>query len=144
MAEREIIKKYSSGELTVVWKPKRCVHAAICVKTLPQVYDPNDRPWIKADKASTKALIAQISKCPSGALSYELDGDQVQGEADEPSTTKVQVLSNGPLLVQGRLSVSLANGEVEDRTDTTAFCRCGASGNKPYCDGSHKTSNFEA
>ena len=68
--EREIVKKYSNGELTVVWKPKKCIHAGECVKALPQVYNPKEKPWIKAENATTEELKAQINKCPSGALSY--------------------------------------------------------------------------
>lgn len=68
--EKEILKEYSNGELTVVWKPQKCVHAGECVKALPEVYNPKEKPWIKAENASTQALKDQIAKCPSGALSY--------------------------------------------------------------------------
>jgi len=68
--EKEIVKEYSNGELTVVWKPQKCVHAGECVKALPEVYNPKEKPWIKAENASTQALKDQIDKCPSGALSY--------------------------------------------------------------------------
>ncbi|WP_285653648.1 (4Fe-4S)-binding protein [Allomuricauda sp. NBRC 101325] len=63
-------KTYSNGEITVIWKPELCQHAGICVKMLPQVYNPKEKPWIKAENASSEALKDQISKCPSGALSY--------------------------------------------------------------------------
>nr|WP_299382295.1 (4Fe-4S)-binding protein [Allomuricauda sp.] len=63
-------KEYSNGELTVVWKPKLCEHAGICVKTLPKVYNPREKPWIKPENASTEELRNQIDQCPSGALSY--------------------------------------------------------------------------
>ena len=64
--------EYSNGELTIVWQPELCRHAGICVKTLPNVYHPKERPWIKMENATTEELIAQIKKCPSGALSYNL------------------------------------------------------------------------
>lgn len=70
--DKEIVKEYSNGELTVVWKPAKCIHAAECVKALPEVYNPKEKPWIKAENASTQALKEQIAKCPSGALSYRL------------------------------------------------------------------------
>ncbi|WP_299253469.1 (4Fe-4S)-binding protein [uncultured Aquimarina sp.] len=63
-------KEYTNGELTIVWKPEKCVHAGVCVKTLPKVYDPKRKPWIQAENASTEALKSQIETCPSGALSY--------------------------------------------------------------------------
>ena len=68
--EKEIVKHYSNGELTVVWKPGLCIHSGICVKTLPQVYNTKERPWVKPENASTEELMEQIRKCPSGALSY--------------------------------------------------------------------------
>ncbi|KYG76628.1 (4Fe-4S)-binding protein [Roseivirga echinicomitans] len=70
--EKEIVKEYSNGELTVVWKPQKCIHAGECVKALPEVYNPKEKPWIKAENASTQALKDQIAKCPSGALSYRM------------------------------------------------------------------------
>jgi len=60
---------YSNGEITILWQPKLCIHSAICVKTLPAVYDPTRRPWVQAENASTRELIEQVNKCPSGALS---------------------------------------------------------------------------
>ncbi|MDC6366212.1 MULTISPECIES: (4Fe-4S)-binding protein [Flavobacteriaceae] len=68
----EKIKEYQKGDFTVVWKPQKCIHSGICVKTLPEVYNPKDRPWIKPENASVEALKQQIDACPSGALSYKL------------------------------------------------------------------------
>lgn len=140
MAEREIIKKYQNGDLTVVWKPKLCIHAKTCVKTLPEVYDPNGKPWIKAENAGIEALKSQIAQCPSGALTYEMKGEPVNDITN--SETKVQVMANGPLLVHGDLEVSGIDGSLEKKTRATAFCRCGASKNKPYCDGTHNAIGF--
>jgi len=141
MSEREIIKKYQNGDLTVVWKPKLCIHAATCVKTLPEVYNPNEKPWIKAENASVEALKDQIAKCPSGALTYEMKGEK-KGDVSTTGATKVQVSANGPLLIHGDLEVTDSNGASEKKSRTTAFCRCGASTNKPYCDGAHNSINF--
>ncbi len=75
MEEKTIRYPHPNGEITVIWKPEKCIHAGICVKTLPQVYDPKGRPWITPETASTEELIDQINHCPSGALSYELTKD---------------------------------------------------------------------
>jgi len=64
-------KKYTNGEITINWQPDKCIHSGVCVKTLPQVYNPKDRPWIKMENASSDELRAQVAKCPSGALSIE-------------------------------------------------------------------------
>lgn len=65
--------KYSNEEITVIWKPSLCIYSGICVKMLPQVYRPSERPWVKIENASTKELIEQVDKCPSGALSYKMN-----------------------------------------------------------------------
>ena len=68
--------KYSNGEITVVWKPGICQHSTICWKGLIEVFDPRKRPWINMDGATTERIIEQVKKCPSGALSYFLNGDK--------------------------------------------------------------------
>lgn len=69
----EKVIKYTAKDITILWKPERCTHAGICVKTLPNVYDIHAKPWIKPEGASTEALIDQINRCPSGALSYRMN-----------------------------------------------------------------------
>ena len=62
--------EYSNKDITIVWQPKVCQHAAVCVKSLPKVYKPKEKPWITIENASTDELKKQISACPSGALSF--------------------------------------------------------------------------
>lgn len=137
----EIVKKYEKDDLTVVWKPKLCIHAAECVKRLPKVYNPNEKPWIKIENASSDELINQIDACPSGALTYETKNKSIMKESEK---LRVDVLANGPILVHGDLIVKDSNGNEVEKTKTTAFCRCGASVNKPYCDGTHMKVDFKA
>lgn len=66
----EMVKTYTNGEITIVWKPGMCSHSGMCVQTLPQVYNPKAKPWITIENATTEELKAQLAKCPSGALSY--------------------------------------------------------------------------
>lgn len=138
--EREIVKEYTLGDFTVVWKPKKCIHSEICWRTLPEVYDPKGKPWIKPENASIEALKSQIDKCPSGALTYKHKGET---KMEETKITECSIVENGPLLVSGNLKVILANGTEEIKKRSTAFCRCGASNNKPYCDGTHNSSGFK-
>ena len=63
-------KEYTNGEITIKWQAKVCKHAAVCVNTLPNVYDPEASPWIKMENATTEELKSQVNKCPSGALSF--------------------------------------------------------------------------
>lgn len=64
------IKEYPKGNLTVIWEPKKCVHAGVCVKMLPKVYNPKETPWVDCSNASIEELKIQIDACPSAALSY--------------------------------------------------------------------------
>jgi uncharacterized Fe-S cluster protein YjdI len=66
----ETTKEYPKGDFTVLWKAHKCIHAGECVKRLPEVYNPKDKPWIKPENASEEALKKQINACPSGALTY--------------------------------------------------------------------------
>ena len=66
----EAVKTYTNGEITIVWEPGKCTHSGMCVKSLPQVYNPQAKPWIKIENATTEQLKAQLGRCPSGALSY--------------------------------------------------------------------------
>jgi len=63
-------------------------------------------------------------------------------KASETLETKVEILENGPLLIYGTLKVVNKNGNTETKNKTTAFCRCGQSHNKPYCDGTHVKVDF--
>ena len=134
-------KTYSNGEIDVIWKPGLCIHSAECVKRLPNVYKPNERPWIQIENATTDELKEQISACPSGALSYEIPGEAVEVET-VAENTKVEVVENGPLLVYGTIDITDRSGAVSTKKRSTAFCRCGHSENKPYCDGAHNDRNF--
>lgn len=137
----EIKKEYSNGELTVVWKPKKCIHSEICVKTLPNVYKPDEKPWIQVENASTDELKAQIKKCPSGALSFYMnDGSDEESNSE---ATKAEIMKDGPLLVHGKINVVHPDGNTESKENVTAFCRCGQSTNKPYCDGTHNKVGFK-
>lgn len=63
-------KEYTNGEVTVIWQAEKCIHSTNCWKGLPGVFNPKNRPWINTRGANTKEIIAQVGKCPSGALSY--------------------------------------------------------------------------
>ncbi len=134
----EKILEYTNDEVTVVWKPKSCIHSAKCVHGLPEVFKPNERRWIQMENASTDEIITAIKACPSGALGYYMNAKgKPEEEEVQPSTTRVEVIENGPLMVYGTLNVTLADGSEEEKKRATAFCRCGKTGNNPFCDGSH-------
>lgn len=138
----EKVKEYESTELSVIWKPEKCIHSEICYKGLSNVFDPKARPWVNVEGASDKVIKDQIDKCPSGALSYKLKSSEAQEEVIKDEQI-VEVVKGGPLMVYGNINVKHHDGSETSKHRVTAFCRCGASSNKPYCDGSHKTVDFE-
>ncbi len=144
---KPIEKQYTNEEITIVWKPDICVHSGICAKGLAEVFNPRARPWVNMEGATTDRIVQQVRECPSGALSYFVN--EVAAEAkeeantDEQEVVNVEVIPNGPLMVHCTVKVKDAAGKEEIRKSKSAFCRCGASTNKPYCDGSHRSINFE-
>ena len=143
--------KYTNGEVTVVWKPNVCIHSTLCWKGLIQVFNPKQRPWINMDGAATEKIIEQVRKCPSGALSYFMNADDkpITSEnedaiiSESASIMKVEVTPDGPYVIKTKCLIVHRDGKEEIKTGTVSLCRCGASGNKPYCDASHKRINFE-
>lgn len=136
-----ITKKYTNGEVTIVWKPEACIHSTNCFRGLGDVFDPKKKPWVNPQGADTQRIINQIKKCPSGALSYFMN-TEAEGPVKVEAETIVETTANGPLLVYGNVTVKDAQGTLSKRNNVTAFCRCGASQNKPYCDGTHRKINF--
>jgi uncharacterized Fe-S cluster protein YjdI len=141
--------KYSNGEITIVWRPKICIHSTICWKGLLEVFNPNAKPWINMQGAATEKIIEQVRKCPSGALSYFMNDEAKQNQpankpvAESAKMLKVEVAVNGPYLIKTECLIVHSDGREETKTGTVALCRCGASSNKPYCDGAHKKIDFK-
>lgn len=139
-----ITKQYSNGEVTVIWKPSLCIHSKNCFNGLPSVFNPAKRPWIDAGGSATGDIIKQVNKCPSAALSYFMNTEGSKAEEEiADSETVVEAKPNGPLFIYGTITLKRENGTEEKRSGATAFCRCGNSGNKPFCDGSHLKAEFK-
>lgn len=132
-------RDYAADGLTIHWDSSLCYHAAECIKAQPAVFDPNRRPWILTDDAPGDGIAAAIDACPSGALRYTRNGDE---GAPAEAVVTISTRASGPLLVKGPVTVVDDHGAVVQQATQLAFCRCGASGNKPYCDGAHKAAGF--
>ena len=132
-------RSYQGSEITVSFDARRCIHAARCVHGLPEVFDPDRRPWIEPDGAAAQRVAQVVLACPTGALRYEAAGG-VEAEGPEERNT-VAVRPDGPLHLRGDLTFVRPEG-VESRETRAALCRCGASRNKPYCDNSHGEAGF--
>jgi len=140
---KNIKKTYSNEDITVLWQPGMCTHSTKCWKGLISVFNPKKKPWVNMEGADTETIMKQVDQCPSRALSYTMNNSEPAETTAATEKTRVECAPNGPLLVYGELDVQLPDGSKDSKTKVAAFCRCGASSNKPYCDGSHQTANFE-
>ena len=132
---------YAGAEITIHDNRGLCAHAGACTDGLAAVWRMNQEPWIDPDGAACEAVIETIRRCPSGALSYTVEGVEVRDQDLPPG---IGVTKDGPYRVTGGIElVGQAFGEGASRTRYT-LCRCGASKNKPFCDGSHWDAGFQA
>jgi uncharacterized Fe-S cluster protein YjdI/CDGSH-type Zn-finger protein len=126
----------------VQWDSTRCIHTALCLMTLPAVFDVARRPWVNIDAADPDAIARAVEACPTGALRYRrLDGGPQEQPQEPPS---VVVWPNGPLLIRGRVRVGLADGTVLADEARLALCRCGGTRNPPFCDNTHRAIRFRS
>lgn len=140
------IQSYTAPGITVTFDPNICIHSAVCLAVLPAVFDVRRSRWVQPDAATVAGVTAAIDRCPSGALKYILEG---QAEAatevnGEPIEVTIQASTNGPLLIQGNFRLLDGSGNEIDCAGRTALCRCGATANQPFCDGSHKRIGFQS
>lgn len=132
-------KSYTSEGITVLFDGGRCIHAAECVRGLPEVFDTWKRPWIQPEHSNPETISAVVPRCPSGALQFERE-DGV--EETVPPENVIALVADGPLYVWGDIEIRNMEGEALYQETRAALCRCGASGNKPFCDNTHKEIGF--
>ena len=139
-ARDEHVKEYETKEIVVEWNPRLCYHSHNCVRALPQVFDPERRPWVMVDAATADEVEAAVAHCPSGALRARRAGSE---PPQRERSLEVRASTNGPLLLSGGVRIVAADGSLLYEGEKAALCRCGRSGNKPFCDGTHKTVGFD-
>jgi CDGSH-type Zn-finger protein len=135
---------YPGKEITVHDNRKICSHAAECVNNLSSVFKLGSRPWINPDASKMNDIIDVVRRCPSGALSYSIDGVEYR-DPEVQRNPIVTVLKNGPYHITGGIELIGENiqfGEGASKEHYT-LCRCGESENKPFCDGAHRNSMFK-
>jgi CDGSH-type Zn-finger protein/uncharacterized Fe-S cluster protein YjdI len=136
MSDPEIVR---SDDVEVRFHGSRCIHARNCVLGRPDVFVPNvDGEWIHPEAASADEVAELAHNCPSGAIQYaRLDGGKNE---TPPLVNTVRIRENGPYAFHAELAIE---GHA-DAGYRRVLCRCGASKNKPFCDGAHHAANFVA
>lgn len=132
---------YVGAGITVHDNRSICAHAGRCTDGLPSVFRLKQEPWIDADGALAEEVIAAVKQCPSGALSFSVDGVEYSRPDDEP---RVTIAPGGPYVMTGEpelIDVRRAEGA---SSGPFTLCRCGGSKNKPFCDGTHWNVDFDA
>ncbi len=134
----EGVEHVQGDKLELLFEAKRCIHARFCVTGAPKVFLANVQgPWIHPDAMPVERLVEIAHACPSGAIRYR----RVDGASDEtaPPVNLAGVRERGPYAFRGQLQI-----DGEPRGFRATLCRCGASKNKPFCDGSHNQIGFDA
>ena len=132
------VEQVEGRDLQLQFEAKRCIHARFCVTGAPAVFLANVQgPWIHPDAMATDRLVEIAHACPSGAIRYR----RKDGRLDEtpPPVNLTSVRENGPYAVRADIRL-----EGEALGYRATLCRCGASQNKPFCDGSHNAVSFQA
>lgn len=130
---------YVGKRITIHDNRGLCSHAGFCTDRLKSVFRMNQEPWIDPDGASAEEIIETVKKCPSGALSYSVEDVEYRDQDRDPMVT---VSDDGPYAITGGIElIGFTFGEGASKEHYT-LCRCGASKNKPFCDGSHWEAGF--
>ena len=132
------VEEIEGRNLTLIFDSKKCIHSRFCVTWAPNVFLANVQgPWIHPDAMNVERLAEVAHVCPSGAVRYR----RKDGKPDEalPLVNLVAVRENGPYAVRADMQLDGERGVFR-----ATLCRCGASKNKPFCDGSHNEVKFTA
>ncbi len=153
---RSLRKEYSNGELTIFWQPQHCIHVGHCFRNLVEVFDPSRRPWIRPEAAASDQIVKVVNMCPTQALTFKWNDPARNAEETSPKAVRevakeepaapegatIRFTKDGPALVTGVYTAYDRNGNRMATKRTLTICRCGGSGNKPFCDGTHADIHF--
>jgi CDGSH-type Zn-finger protein/truncated hemoglobin YjbI len=136
--------RYVGQQVTILDNRGTCQHSGFCTDRLATAFRAGKEPFVRPSGGRMDEIIRAVRDCPSGALSYAIDGVEARDEVDyhghrEPM---IEVTKDGPYRVTGRIGLLGPVGEPEPRNQGAslehyALCRCGHSQNKPFCSGMH-------
>lgn len=152
-------RQYTNGDITVFWIPSKCIHATTCFRELIEVFNPGRRPWVNMEGAPSRKIIEVVNKCPTQALIWKNNDDLTEEEqiaqrkvnpveetprslSGKDKPTSIRIMRDGPIVVEGQFQIIGGDDQKLRPTTMTSFCRCGASRNMPYCDGTHRKIDF--
>jgi CDGSH-type Zn-finger protein/truncated hemoglobin YjbI len=135
---------YPGQSVTVFDNRGICQHSGFCTDRLSAVFHAGSEPFVTPAGARADEIIGAVRACPSGALSFAVDGVEERAAVDHHGTRPpaVEVSKDGPYRITGGLPLTDADGQDIGRAEGSsrehyALCRCGHSQNKPFCSGMH-------
>jgi CDGSH-type Zn-finger protein/truncated hemoglobin YjbI/ferredoxin len=133
---------YVGQQVTIFDNRGTCAHSGFCSDRLRTVFRPDQEPFVAPSGGRMDEIIAAVRACPSGALSFALDGHEAREQVDQEREQAIEVSKDGPYRVTGGLPLEDAAGNPERRNEGASLehyslCRCGRSRNKPFCSGRH-------
>ena len=135
IADREA--SFEGVKIVVKDDTSLCTHAGFCGNRVTNVW----KMVQQSDDTQVRAqIMAMIDRCPSGRLSFAVDADSEIIEPDLPK--EIAVTPDGPLWVSGGILIERRDGQPLETRNRVTLCRCGASTNKPLCNGKHKDIGF--
>jgi len=158
-------RRYRNNDITVYWKPDACVHASYCYRELIEVFDPGRRPWVDMNGSTTDRIIEVVNMCPTEALTWKWNDDEKNKEISpdqtnhvifrrpelltenekvfEKNPVSVKIMMDGPIVIKGDFNFQYSGNNKEMKDGIISICRCGASNQMPFCDGTHRKIGFE-
>ena len=124
-------KAYTGKNIIIHDNRALCSHAGFCTDSLSAVWRLHQRPWIDPDAASAGEIADVVAACPSGALTL------TPAQASPVRDAAILIVKGGPYAVTGGPSLVGADFGTGSSSERFSLCRCGASKNKPFCDGAH-------
>ena len=131
---------YAGASISVHDNRGLCAHAGRCTDGNPLVFRLRKEPFVDPNADSAEAIVGVIRQCPSGALSYSIDGKE---HREHGGDAFIGFVPNGPYVIRGGAELEGAELLEGGTTDHFTLCRCGKSKNKPFCNGAHWDVKFD-
>jgi CDGSH-type Zn-finger protein/truncated hemoglobin YjbI len=135
---------YPGLQVTIFDNRGICQHSGFCTDQLATAFRQGQEPFVAPSGGRMDDLIRAVRDCPSGALSYGIDGIEARETVDYHGCREpvIEVSKDGPYRVTGAIPLTDGHGKPEHRNagvsrEHYALCRCGHSQNKPFCSGMH-------
>jgi CDGSH-type Zn-finger protein/truncated hemoglobin YjbI/ferredoxin len=133
---------YVGEQVTILDNRGTCAHSGFCSDRLRTVFRPDEDPFVAPSGGRMDEIISAVRACPSGALSFALDGHEAREQVDQEREPAIEVSKDGPYRITGGIALEDSEGSPVERNEGASLehyslCRCGHSRNKPFCTGTH-------